>query len=473
MPRRRTDKPIEKLRAAWTSTDDLEASMALMFHPAEQPASPANLSSADRVSSDDKLAPNETSSSILNLQVTETEAVDVDLASHDKLTSDANVSPTDSLASHVSLASDDTLSGDSSDRSHDNLAREAPAVTPDSLSGVTTDTTLEKLSGARGTYEDLDGNPVDARYIRRRTRVQDAHTGSEHLVYQAMWAEAGKRDPHREVRDCVLEMRQLSRATGLSQRNVVRVVHSLERKKAIEVLELEDATAKIGRKYRIYSMIRILDRCRASGFEFVYRYKNTVELVRPTPANPTSPVNLPAHDTLPSHDSLASAASLSRDAKLTREPPDNLQAMPPDNLSGSLASTSEINIKETSSPAIVRAINEHFGYVDDDAIRRIIASCRHRIPDATDDEIATFTAITARRIRRMNGVTNPVGLLITQVPKCFEGDSFRQFRAAEEQRREAEEHQREEWRREAQAILDDPNSQADEKEWALAALEGG
>jgi hypothetical protein len=59
------------------------------------------------------------------------------------------------------------------------------------------------------------------------------------------------------------------------------------------------------------------------------------------------------------------------------------------------------------------------------------------------------------------------------VPKCFEGESFRQYRAAERQRSEAEARQAAELRAEAQRVLTDPDASEAEKQWARQMLGGG
>jgi hypothetical protein len=86
---------------------------------------------------------------------------------------------------------------------------------------------------------------------------------------------------------------------------------------------------------------------------------------------------------------------------------------------------------------IATSIIEHFGYIDDDALRTLSAKCRENAVDATDDEIAELGAMTARRIMRMRNVENPVGLLITQTAKCFIGEPFQIYRRqnAERERR--------------------------------------
>ena len=70
----------------------------------------------------------------------------------------------------------------------------------------------------------------------------------------------------------------------------------------------------------------------------------------------------------------------------------------------------------------------------------------------------------------MTSLTNAVGMLITQVPKCFEGESFRQYRMAAHQRREAEARQMGELRAEAQRVLNQSEASEEEKEWARQML---
>ena len=79
--------------------------------------------------------------------------------------------------------------------------------------------------------------------------------------------------------------------------------------------------------------------------------------------------------------------------------------------------------------------------------------------------------LTAFRIRKSTRVENPIGLLIAQVPKCFEGEPFRQFREAEQQRREqARELEDPGDPGRYRAVLDDPNASEPEKRLALAVL---
>ena len=62
----------------------------------------------------------------------------------------------------------------------------------------------------------------------------------------------------------------------------------------------------------------------------------------------------------------------------------------------------------------------------------LVNDCRSNAPDATAEEIAHFVREKGKLITRK--ITNPVGFLLTAVPRCFASDSFRQFRQYREQR---------------------------------------
>jgi len=89
------------------------------------------------------------------------------------------------------------------------------------------------------------------------------------------------------------------------------------------------------------------------------------------------------------------------------------------------------NVKEgppsSSFSKQVREALEHHGTTDDDVIQQLIKACRMNAPDCTADEICHFIAEKAKLINRRT--SNPAGFLLTIVPKCFAGESFRTFRA--------------------------------------------
>jgi hypothetical protein len=385
MARRKHERPVEHLRTAWTSTADLEETLASMFGEAE--AAPDNLSPTI---------------------------------------------PVNLPAPPVKLA---------------------PA-TPDKLS-VVAKPTPDKLSGGATEFETLDGDRVESRFVRPYRLVQDGHTSSEHLVYTAMYKLAGgDPDAGKTSREAIIPLQAVAERTAISLRNIRRVVRSLEAKLAIEVTEFEDKAHAIPRRYRIWSMNAILERRRQRGYEYVYRSRNLITLARPLSPDKLTPGRPDRLTVVPP-------------ASLTGVPPDNQDTRPPDSLSGN---TEELFDKKARA-TLVAAVHREFGFVDDDAIARIASESRRAVPDLTNTEIAWAVTLTSSRIRLMRNLKNPVGMLITQVPRCFVGESFRLYREAERQRQEAERREQDQWRAEARRLLEDPDRTPDEETWARAVLE--
>jgi hypothetical protein len=115
--------------------------------------------------------------------------------------------------------------------------------------------------------------------------------------------------------------------------------------------------------------------------------------------------------------------------------------------------------------------------VDDASVAALIEACRLKAADASEEEIDYFVRIKADLMQRMGTVKSPMGFLKTSVPRCFEGESFRQFRAAEAKRREAaalrEAAQEEELRRfqeEQRAVLEDPKASEEDRKFACNYL---
>jgi hypothetical protein len=82
-----------------------------------------------------------------------------------------------------------------------------------------------------------------------------------------------------------------------------------------------------------------------------------------------------------------------------------------------------------------------------------------------------FVREKARHIhKRESRIHSPVGFLLTAVPKCFCGETLKQYREEENRRRESgptrqaeEEASMERWRREQEAALSDPAVSEQEK----------
>lgn len=544
MTRKRTERPVERLRSGWTSTDDLEETIAAMFK-----LPPDNLTGGKQVEPPDKLSgataqcdrdnglySDSFSSSAPDKLAVGLEAYPPDvldcatpvnlsggqsdgsrLISPDKLTGDGTDNLTagspDTLSATTTLAVAipplDSLAEVHSDPSDPvaPIARlvTAPAPALVNLTGAPTDNLTVVTSGSLGsatkftsspaapgnlpvpvasitppdnltgpTFETLDGLIVDAKCIRLYQNVQSAHTASEHLVYTTMWKLLGSREDDGPSREGLLPMAAVASKVSISLRNLRRVLRSLEQKFALEITEYEDKTRSIPRRYRVWGFRPTMERRRHAGYSYIYRNRNLITLARPSGKTPP--------------DTLAGAAAVNLSgappASLTSGPPDSLAPnpgdnkaqKPPDNMAASLIKE-ESKLKPTTSspfavsPVIAMAVTNNFGYVDDDALRRMIRACRQSVPDATDDEIADLATSAAHRIRRMRNLVNPVGLLITQVPKYFEGQSFLLYREEKRRVQEAERQRLRQQQREAQAILDNPASDNSDREWAQTLLQ--
>jgi hypothetical protein len=166
---------------------------------------------------------------------------------------------------------------------------------------------------------------------------------------------------------------------------------------------------------------------------------------------------------------------------LTPPPPPNLDVEPGPNLiplyreeereafSGNASS---------SSPSLLFDALSQYGAVDDDVLNRLRAQTQSVCPDFTEEELVHFIHSKGQLIRRRDSsISNPIGFLLTSVPKCFAGEAFQLFRITQRdirQREAAERAQRnaefENWRREQQSVLDDPKASEEDKHWARKLL---
>jgi hypothetical protein len=414
------------------------------------------------------------------------------LAAPDKLSSIDNLTPPDKLPPSVALEPRALIV-----KPHEeNVVVDTPdnLSSPDSLAASDNLSPPDKLSSTIVLLVDTAGNVVEAKYTKPRTRVQDAHTGSEHLVYTTLWAEAGKIDPRRDYRDAAIEIRRIAANTGISPRNVTRILRSLEDKLSIRTLEPESSRDRIGRKYRVFSMGRVLENCKNAGFEYVYRYKNAVDLARPFQSSPDGlvpeTINRPP-DNLASPDSLSPLAP----DKLSPAPPDKLSSKPPDKLSPHSgikkrkeeSGTTTTTEAETSchpltschpsgDPAVEQLAAQLASWIaiDDEAVQTIWTKCREGDSTCTPDEVAYMAAQKKPLLQnREHEFRNPVGLLISSVPKFFAnggGEVLKQHRKDVQRRREETEHREEERRELARRILANPGSDETDTEWARQEL---
>ncbi|MFZ0591871.1 MAG: hypothetical protein WAM39_15505 [Bryobacteraceae bacterium] len=292
--------------------------------------------------------------------------------------------------------------------------------------------------------------------VRRARTVQDGHSMAEQQIYDTLWREA--RNSTDEYREITIGYRALAEKARLHRNTVDRNLASLEEKLAIEITKAEDRAGNIGRSYRVYGFRSVLERREGAGLVWFIKNRSGVRLLREEELTPHTsqvrgPITSKVRGPVPSQVSGA----------VTTE------VIPPVTTEVTTIRKEEDSLLGTSTSAVSAVLSEELGYVDDEAVRRIITESRKRIGDATIEEIANFTRITARRIRSIRNLQNPIGLLIVQVPKCFEGEPFQNYRKVEFARKEAE---KQELLRIANEILRDPITSEQSRRWAEQIIGG-
>jgi len=84
--------------------------------------------------------------------------------------------------------------------------------------------------------------------------------------------------------------------------------------------------------------------------------------------------------------------------------------------------------QQAPAAAVIQALQQITGNpVDQEAADRLIRNCRTEAADCTIEEIVEF-AWSKAFLCRSGKIENPIGLLITQVPKHFKGDALQAYR---------------------------------------------
>jgi hypothetical protein len=301
--------------------------------------------------------------------------------------------------------------------------------------------------------------------IREAVTVQDGHSLAEQAVYDAMYR-AGK--PYQgDSRLLTIGLRTLAELSRMAYSNCKANVRSLVAKLAVD--ERPGFSYTEGRTYIIYSFREILRRRKAVGLTHVIRTRG-VAFVEPLTgreisgaASGTSATQSGALES-DARDSQSSASERDRTGAPARGESSALPTPAYIRNRNSIRNTEE----ESSSglAAIVGALRRYVPDVDDDIAADLWQRCLENAPDARIDEILRVIHLKAGK----PGIRVPLGFLLTAVPKCFKGDSYRQFRADRERSREAS---LERDRLFATEILKSPEADEEQKQWAREVLAAG
>jgi len=304
--------------------------------------------------------------------------------------------------------------------------------------------------------------------IREVTTVQDAHSLAEQAVYDAMYR-AGK--PYQgDSRILTIGLRSLADLSRMAYSNCKANVRSLIVKLAIE--ERGAFSYTDGRTYIVHSFREILRRRKAAGFTHVIRNRG-VSFVDPVTGNPLQPKYLSQSGapelTAPKSGALETSAPAPSTSAL-----ESRQSSAVVNRESSAPATgahirnrhlSRNTTEEASSflAPLIAALRRHIPDVDDDAALELWSRCLENAPAAELPEVIHFIDLKAAK----QGIRMPVGFLLAAVPKCFQGDSYRQFREEQSQTRAARSNRD---RMFAEEILRSPEADEEQKQWAREVL---
>ncbi|MBV8830786.1 MAG: hypothetical protein JO108_16305, partial [Acidobacteriaceae bacterium] len=291
------------------------------------------------------------------------------------------------------------------------------------------------------------GELVSQGRVKRISLAQDVINSTEEAVYDTLWSAKLVSD-NGSSRVVQAGYDYLSKRTRLAKKTIQRIVAKLIEKDFIAIDRPADIYERTSTVYRVFSYKVVLEQHMKKGRHHVAKIGPGFVYVRQ--------LHLSTVDT--AHMSTVDSPAVYTVDSPTTATVDNENLSTVDRKSTNLGS----NNLEHSSTALYGAL-KHYGVVDDEMIRRLIIECRSRAPDCTEDEIIHFVHEKGSLTRsKQSRIVNPIGFLLKTVPKCFEGESFRQFR--QQQGREVSDQDHEQYLADLRAKLDDPAIPADEKE---------
>jgi len=305
--------------------------------------------------------------------------------------------------------------------------------------------------------------------IRRATLAQDGHSFGEQALYDALWQHAHPRDT--DSRIVTIGYRRMAELARLTVNNCKANIQALIQKLAVE--EVASFTHSQGRTYLVYSYSAIIQRRRQAGLTHYIKSRGVV-FVDPDTGEPLT-IRIRDRSGIPFSGGPQTGAVPEGDTRGTPEPA--VSGAPP-SAGPPYSQFSRNSFRNTTTsalPELIQGLRQIVDFVDDEAAAVLWHQCRRRAEDCTPDEILHFARGKAA-IFRSGKIQNPVGFLLAVVPKCFEGASFQEYRREQAARAREAEEQMAQMRREFEAILRDPNSSEEDRQFVermLAEGQGG
>lgn len=279
--------------------------------------------------------------------------------------------------------------------------------------------------------------------IRRATRVQDGHSLGEQALYDALWQAGHPYSP--EGRAIAIGYRHMSELARLTVNNCKANIRALIQKLA--VTELSPFSHAHPTTYLVYNFTAILQRRKNAGFTHCIRSRGVV-FVDPDTG---TPLTVSTHSKSGTPEPTIDKTSGVPESNKKGVPPDTKSGVPPMGTLNNRNTFSQIpdpqntSTSHFSTPDLLEGLRRLTSQVDNQAVTILWTECRARAADCTVEEILHFAQKKAL-LFGTGKINNPVGFLLSVVPKCFEGEAFVGFRA--EMRKQQENHHKTEQDRE-------------------------
>jgi hypothetical protein len=302
-----------------------------------------------------------------------------------------------------------------------------------------------------------DGVLIPAGRVKRIRLAQDVINPGEEAVYDSLWNARPLQPNGSDFRIVQVGYDYLVKRTRLAKKTIQRIIDKLLDKDFIEIERPADIYQRTATVYRVFGYKTVLERHMQKGRAHVAKVGPGFSYVHQMSAPQPHGTDLSTVDTL--H---VTTVDKTTTETVVKKDLSTVVKMATLNIEHS-------ELEQTSSEInqIAQTLRQVVGTADDDVARRLITDCRRPAPDATIEEITGFIQQKARFAMRNPQIRNPVGFLLTAVPLCFEGESFRIFRQGRE---EAKRQEKAEMERIARMLLDDPQSSDDDRNWARGIL---
>jgi predicted transcriptional regulator len=301
------------------------------------------------------------------------------------------------------------------------------------------------------------GEIVPASRVKRIRLAQDVLSPAEESVYDTLWGVKSTpvfKEERESYRIVQAGYDFLMKRTRLSKKTVQRIVDRLMDKGFIAIEKPADIYLRSSTVYRVFAYRAVLDRQAQKGRFHVAKIGPGFVYVREV-ADPRSQPGLNQSTVVASIQSTGGGfgRSTERTPVLPTEDEEDTttvvaaatnlrqgrEVSTPSSQDGSQSGGRPMAPPQTTDGDEVRELRtmleRYLGFIDDDATRQLLRQCRLRAADCRLEEIAYFVS---HKMRTVNGIHNPVGFILTAVPRHFENNghsSVRIFLAEEAERR--------------------------------------